>query len=163
MELVVICFCHCALFLLPLLQFLFSHSCVSLLCTLVCFNTACPNIAVWWLVILFLVPEVHGSNLCSVPGYPGWIFTWFSSTPSARYWDSTLIYEGVSKSFRTESITKYTLTTINTRWEATQSAKAAILTRLTHKIAIQLHLVAESYTFCSSRSRLPVRKLLDTT
>jgi len=35
----------------------------------------------------------------------------------------------------------------------------AKLTRLTHKIAIQLHLVAES----SSRSRRPVRKLLDTT
>jgi hypothetical protein len=33
------------------------------------------------------------------------------------------IYEGVSKSFRTESITK--LTTINTRWEVTQRVKAA--------------------------------------
>jgi hypothetical protein len=38
----------------------------------------------------------------------------------------------------------------------------AKLTRLTHKIAIQLHLVAESCTTCSSRSRRPVRKLLDT-
>jgi hypothetical protein len=37
----------------------------------------------------------------------------------------------------------------------------ANLTRLTHKIAIQLHLVVESCTICSSRSRLPVRKLLD--
>jgi hypothetical protein len=36
------------------------------------------------------------------------------------------------------------------------------LTRLTHKIAIQLHLVAESCTIYSSRSRRPVRKLLDT-
>jgi hypothetical protein len=36
------------------------------------------------------------------------------------------------------------------------------LTRLTHKITIQLHLVAESFTICSSRSRRPVRKLLDT-
>jgi hypothetical protein len=27
----------------------------------------------------------------------------------------TKVYEGVSKSFRTESVTKYTLTTINTR------------------------------------------------
>jgi hypothetical protein len=35
----------------------------------------------------------------------------------------------------------------------------AKLTRLTHKIAIQLHLVAESYTICNSRSRRPVRKL----
>jgi hypothetical protein len=38
----------------------------------------------------------------------------------------------------------------------------AKLTRLTHKIAIQLHVVAESSTICSSRSRRPVRKLLDT-
>jgi hypothetical protein len=36
------------------------------------------------------------------------------------------------------------------------------LTRLTHKIAIQLHLVAESCTICSFRPpRRPVRKLLD--
>jgi hypothetical protein len=69
-------------------------------------------------------------------------------------------YEGVSKSCRTESITKWT--TINTRWEATQRVMAAKLTRLTHKIAIQLHLVAESSTICSSRSRQPVRNLLDT-
>jgi hypothetical protein len=39
---------------------------------------------------------------------------------------------------------------------------AAKLTRLTHKIAIQLHLVAESCTICSSRSSRPVRKRLDT-
>jgi hypothetical protein len=39
---------------------------------------------------------------------------------------------------------------------------AAKLTRLAHKIAIQLHLVAESCTICSSRSRRQVRKLLDT-
>jgi len=39
---------------------------------------------------------------------------------------------------------------------------AAKLTRLTHKIAIQLHLVALSCTISSSRSRRPVRKLLDT-
>jgi len=38
----------------------------------------------------------------------------------------------------------------------------AKFTRLTHKIAIQLHLVAQSYTISSSRSRRPVRKLLDT-
>jgi hypothetical protein len=54
------------------------------------------------------------------------------------------------------------LTTINTRWEATQRVMAVKLTRLTHKIAIQLHLVVDSYTICSSRSRRPVRKLLDT-
>jgi len=39
---------------------------------------------------------------------------------------------------------------------------AAKLTRLTHKIAIQLHVVAGSCTICSSRSRRTVRKLLDT-
>jgi len=39
---------------------------------------------------------------------------------------------------------------------------AAKLTRLTHKIATELHLVAEICTTCSSRSRRPVRKLLDT-
>jgi hypothetical protein len=63
-------------------------------------------------------------------------------------------YEGVFKSFRTESIRKYTLTTINTHWEAIQRVMAAKLTRLTHKIAIQLRLVAESctiYSFCSRR------------
>jgi hypothetical protein len=71
-------------------------------------------------------------------------------------------YEGVSKSFRTESIKIYTLTTINTRSEATQNVMAAKVTRLIHKIAKELHLVAESSTICSSRSRSPVRKLLDT-
>jgi hypothetical protein len=59
-------------------------------------------------------------------------------------------------------MTKYTLTTINARCEAAQSVMAAKLTRLTHKIAIQLHLVAESCTIFSSRSSWPVRKLLDT-
>jgi hypothetical protein len=39
---------------------------------------------------------------------------------------------------------------------------AAELTTLTHKMAIQLHLVAESYTISSSRCRRPVWKLLDT-
>jgi hypothetical protein len=38
----------------------------------------------------------------------------------------------------------------------------AKLTRLTHKIAIQLHLIAESCTICSSHSRWSVWKLLDT-
>jgi hypothetical protein len=35
-------------------------------------------------------------------------------------------------------------------------------TRQTDTLAIQLHLVAESCTICSSHSRWPVRKLLDT-
>jgi len=38
---------------------------------------------------------------------------------------------------------------------------AAYLTRLTHKSGTQLHLVTESCTIYSSRSRRPVRKLLD--
>jgi hypothetical protein len=72
------------------------------------------------------------------------------------------MYEGVSRSFRTESITKFTLTTITTRWEATQRVMAAKLTRLTHRIAIQLPMMADSCTICSSRSRRSGRKLLDT-
>jgi len=39
---------------------------------------------------------------------------------------------------------------------------AAELTRLTHKIVTQLHLVAESCTICISHSRWLVQKLLDT-
>jgi hypothetical protein len=65
------------------------------------------------------------------------------------------------QSLRTESITKYTLTTINTHWEATKSFMAAKFIRLAHKIAIQLHLMAESCIICSSRSKRPVRELLD--
>jgi len=38
---------------------------------------------------------------------------------------------------------------------------AAKFTRLTHKIATQLHLVAEISTICSSCFGRPVRKLLD--
>jgi hypothetical protein len=70
--------------------------------------------------------------------------------------------EVISRSFRTESLTKYTLTFCITRWEATQRVMAANLTRLTHKIAIQLHLVAKSCTIWSSLSRRPVRILLNT-
>jgi len=36
------------------------------------------------------------------------------------------------------------------------------LTRLIHKVALQLHLVKEGCTICSSRSRQTVWKLLDT-
>jgi hypothetical protein len=39
---------------------------------------------------------------------------------------------------------------------------AVKLIKLTHKIAIQLHLVAESCTIYSSHARRPVRTLLDT-
>jgi hypothetical protein len=74
----------------------------------------------------------------------------------------SILNEGVSKSFRAQSITKYTLTFDIARWEATQRVMATKLTRLTHKTAIQLHPVAESCTILSSHSRRPVRKLLDT-
>jgi len=50
----------------------------------------------------------------------------------------------------------------NTVCEATQKVMGAELAILTHKITMQLYLVAESCTICSSRSRLPVRKPLDT-
>jgi hypothetical protein len=63
------------------------------------------------------------------------------------------MYECVSKSFRTESITKYMLIFGITRSEATQRLMAAKPTTLIHRIAIQLHLVAKSCTICSSRSR----------
>jgi hypothetical protein len=86
---------------------------------------------------------------------------WWNN-PVQKFKKNDSLYEGISKSFRTESITKYALTAINTHWEATQRVMAAKLARPTHKIAIQLHLEAESCTFCSSRSRRPVRKLLDT-
>jgi hypothetical protein len=44
---------------------------------------------------------------------------------------SVICYKGVSKSFRTESVMKYMLTTINTHWEATQRVMVAKLPRLT--------------------------------
>jgi hypothetical protein len=70
--------------------------------------------------------------------------------------------EGISKSFRTESITKYTLTFGITRCCHLQSVMATKLTRPIHKIAIRLHPMAESCTICSSHCRRPVRKLLVT-
>jgi hypothetical protein len=47
-------------------------------------------------------------------------------------------------------------------WEATQRVMVAKVTRLTHKIAIQLQLVAESCTIWSFCSRQPIWKLLNT-
>jgi hypothetical protein len=81
---------------------------------------------------------------------------------STVFIDSSNAVRGCIQKFPNWVITKYTLTTTNTRWEATQRVMVAKLTRLTHKIAIQLHLVAESCTICSSRSRRPVLELLDT-
>jgi hypothetical protein len=79
-----------------------------------------------------------------------------------RLTDVRLVCDGVSESFRTQSITKYKLTFGITRCCPLQRVMAAKLTRLTHKIAVQLHQVAETCTICSSRSRWWVQKLLDT-
>jgi hypothetical protein len=62
---------------------------------------------------------------------------------TAQHKNKTLC-QGVFKSSRTESITIYTLTFGITRSEVTQRVMAAKVTRLTRKIEIQLHLVAES-------------------
>jgi hypothetical protein len=70
-------------------------------------------------------------------------------------------HEGVYKSFRTESKRNICLPLV-LLVEKQHRVTATKLTRLFHKIAIQLHLVAESCTICNSRSRRPVRKLLDT-
>jgi hypothetical protein len=81
----------------------------------------------------------------------------------SRYFLPRIYIRGCIQKFPDWVITKLTITTTtNTRWEATQRVMAAKTTRLTHKIAIQLHLVAESCNICSSRSRRPVRKLFDT-
>jgi hypothetical protein len=84
--------------------------------------------------ILAVVKTVAVLWVCHVTGYSPCVSWRYIHTHIHTY---THTYEGVYKSFRTESLTKY-------------------------KIAIQLHLVAESCTICSSRSRRPVRKLLDT-
>jgi hypothetical protein len=126
-------------------------------------------------------PSAPGGGLVALQHLPTWTFKWpckairtpirdvfvsdrirprseiIAAHASKRA--SSVALHGVSKSFWTELITK---STTNTRWEATQRVMAAKLTRLTHKIAIQLHLVVESCTICSSRSRRSDRKLLDT-
>jgi len=53
-------------------------------------------------------------------------------------------YEVVFKNFRTESITKYTLTFGITRCSPLQRIMEAKLSSLIHKMATQLHLVAKS-------------------
>jgi hypothetical protein len=112
------------------------------------------------------VPPTSSSLIYSVKNMPHWHHECFKNLTATEVGPVVGIhrtmYEGVSKSFRTESITKYKPTTTNTRWEAAQRFMVAKVTRLTHRIAIQLHLMVESCTICSSRSRRPVRKLLDT-
>jgi len=89
-------------------------------------------------------------------------FRWQISSWNLRYPDGIALLRRCIQKFPDWVVTKYTLTAMNTRWEATQRVMAAKLTRLIHRIAIKLHLLAESCTICSSRSRLPVRKLLYT-
>jgi hypothetical protein len=55
-----------------------------------------------------------------------------------------------------------TRTKINNRWEPTERVVARKVTRLNLTLVIQLHLLTESYTIWSSRSRQPVWKRLDT-
>jgi hypothetical protein len=120
-------------------------------CT-VAYLTACPNTYTrYW----FLCEEKWTRHFCAcerithirLGSYDFHVLViWRMRTQNSTV---ILIYEGVPKSFRTESITKYTLTTKKR-------------TRLTHKTALQLHLVSGRCTICSSRSRRPVRKLLDT-
>jgi len=72
--------------------------------------------------------------------------------------DMTTRNDGVSKSFRTESITNHQQQIL-----VEKRHKGPVkLTTPTDKIALQLHVVAESCTVCNSHSRRPVRKLLDT-
>jgi hypothetical protein len=73
-----------------------------------------------------------------------------------------LVPIGQEAKWAPDLLTKYTLTFSITRCCPLQRVMTSKLTRLTHKIAIQPYLVAKSCTICSSRSRLPVRKLLDT-
>jgi hypothetical protein len=104
----------------------------------------------WLEYISIKADDIRSTQYCPI----------FQSWPLCCAWVEVLC-AGVSESSRTESIMKYMLTTINTR-KATKRVKAPKQTSMTHKIAIQLHLVAESCTICSSRSRRPVRKLSDT-
>jgi hypothetical protein len=101
--------------------------------------------------------KLQASPLYGGMSHDNFTLKWYAYE-QRQYWHTSqatsVTYGGVSKSFRTESITKYN------HWEATQRDMAAKLTELTHKIAIQLHLVAERCTIC--RSRRPVRKLLHT-
>jgi len=116
---------------------------------------------------------IHSILICSCTHYvraistkshitvPIWHWYYIRKT-----WKQMLLHyckcTSVYPSFQTESIMKYTLTKIQTHWEATQRIMATKLTILTHKIVIKLQLVAENCTICSSHSKWPVWKLLDT-
>jgi hypothetical protein len=71
-------------------------------------------------------------------------------------------YEGVSKSFRTESNNEIYAYNKKHSLRSNTKGYSSKTHRLTHEKAIQLHLVAENCTIYRSRYRRPVRKLLDT-
>jgi hypothetical protein len=79
----------------------------------------------------------HTMN-CVEKTWPRQIRIKYVTSSVIRRWEYFNANECVSKSFRTESITKCRLNFGITRWGATQRVMAAKLTRLTHKIAIQL-------------------------
>jgi len=87
-----------------------------------------------------------------------YLITWINSTLS-QLQQYTRVYPKVSGPNRYRNI-RFTFGI--TRWEAIKRVMAAKLTRLTLIIAIQPHLVADSCSVCSFRSRRPVGKLLDT-
>jgi hypothetical protein len=103
-----------------------------------------------------------GSGLCPMAGFVistfGLYYHYLRPQNSTRF---CCIRQYIQK-FPDWVIMKYTLPSGITRWEATQMVIAAKLTRLTHKIVIQLRLVAESCIICIPCSRRPVRKLLGT-
>jgi hypothetical protein len=43
-----------------------------------------------WLILLFYIWKVPGSNLCPETSYFGWTFLWFSPVPPGIFWNSTL-------------------------------------------------------------------------
>jgi hypothetical protein len=94
-----------------------------------------------------------------------WLIQWLlyslrRSLHGVSYSVTAFILECIQK-FPNWVLTKSKTIIINTRWKTRQSVMATELTRLTHKITIQLYLVAESCTICSSRSKRPVRELLN--
>jgi len=86
------------------------------------------------------------------------------NTTAKQSYIYTYLYEGV---FKVSWVNKETKQQQQQRRRRTLVEKqhkgfmATKLTRLSHKIATQLHLVAEGSTIYTSRSRRPVRKLLD--
>jgi hypothetical protein len=102
--------------------------------------------------------------LCLVKHWDNFIVTLPYLCPIRCYITSSVETESLNNLRITRVYIKYSgpsrwwnirLTTINTRWEATQKFMVVKLTTLTHQIAIQLHLVAESWTIFICRSRWP--------